>query len=457
MIRRTHVRSFLALLIFAAAPASAQNARTALIARLDSLANAPIAEGRAVGASIAVVRGSDTLIMRGYGKASLELDVKTPPRAVYEIGSVTKQFTAAAILQLRDDGKLDLDADMTRYLPNFPTRGNKVTVRHLLNHTSGIKGITEIAGFPSLFNRGFPRDSAIAMIARAPFDFPTGEAMIYNNSAFILLGHIVEKVSGMTYEDYIEQKIFAPLGMRDSRYCNNSELIAGRARGYAFTGPAVRVTAPNDHTWPFSAGSLCSTTADLVTWLAALHGGKVLSERSYKEMTTPARLNDGTELRYGMGIAVGPDIRGAKVIGHGGAIDGFTSDTRWYPDANLSVVVLFNSGGPVSPAALSSELAGAVIPPVVVPGKIFTGDAEPLVGKYAGPSRGRVMTVEVTKGPQGLAISANGSPARPLPWDKDWSFRVGDANIIFERKGNSGPATLLRFDAGSGYYMLKRQ
>ncbi|HKS05375.1 MAG TPA: serine hydrolase domain-containing protein [Gemmatimonadaceae bacterium] len=447
------------LLLAYSLPAAAQANRAALVARLDSLANAPILENRAVGATVIVLKGGDTLINRGYGKADVELGVATPLRGVYEIGSVTKQFTAAAILQLRDAGKIDLDADVTRYLPTFNTRGNKVTVRRLLDHTSGIKGLTEIPAFRTLQNSGYPRDSALAVIGREPFDFAPGEAQIYNNSAFILLGHIIEKTSGMTYEDYIEQKIFAPLGMKNSSYCNNLELVPGRVNGYAIAQLGIRKANRNDHTWPFSAGSICSSAEDLLKWMVALHTGKVLTPASYREMTSASKLNDGTVTRYGMGLAVGNDVRGSRMIGHGGSIDGFTSDARWYPDSNLYVVVLFNSGGPVSPSALASELAGAIIPQTLPVLRPFAGDATPLVGKYSGPSRGRVMTIDIAKDSAGrVMISLNGQPARPLPWIKEWSFRQGDSFLTFERAGTSGPATLLRFDGGAGaYYKLKRQ
>ena len=435
----------------------AQESRPALIARLDSLAGAPVVEKRAVGIAVLMIRGNDTLLNKGYGKSDVERDVAMPADAFTEIGSVTKQFTAAAILQLRDAGKIDLDADLHRYLPKFDTRGNAVTVRQLLDHTSGIRGITEIQSFGLLQNSGYPRDSALTMISKAPFDFAPGEAMIYNNSAFLLLGHIIEKVSGMSYEDYVEQKVFAPLGMTRSRYCNNSETVALRARGYTITPQGTKLGEPNDHTWPFSAGSLCSTTSDLARWMKALHTGKVLSEKSYTEMTSQSRLKDGTKIRYGMGISVGNDVRGARMIGHGGAITGFTSDARWYPDANLYVVVLMNSNGPVSPSALASELAGAVIPPTPVRVQVYTGDVTPLVGKYTGPSRGRPMTVEVTQVPQGIAISVNGQPARPIGWVSDLTFRQGDAFLTFDRKGPDGRATLIRYDGGGGYYMLKRE
>ena len=438
-------------------PAVAQDARAALVARLDSIAAAPVIAKRAVGIVAAVVRGTDTLLLRGYGKSDALKNIAMPADAFMEMGSVTKQFTAAAILQLRDAGKVDLDADLHRYLPQFDTHGNVVTVRQLLNHTSGIRGITEIAAFPTLFNTGYPRDSALALIERQPFDFPPGEAMIYNNSGFVILGHIIEKASGMSYEDYVERKIFAPLGMTHSRYCNNAEVVPLRARGHVMNLQGTRPADPNDHTWPFAAGSLCSTAGDMVTWLKALHHGKVLGERSYRDMTTPSHLGDGTTIRYGMGIGVSTDVHGRRMIGHGGAITGFTADTRWYPDADLYIVVLNNSNGPTSPSAVAGALADAIIQPTPVPPLPFTGDVTPLLGKYTGPSRGRPMTVEVTAGPQGIAISTNAAPALPAGWVKEWTFRLGETYLTFDRKGADGRPALLRFDAGSGYYKLKRE
>jgi CubicO group peptidase (beta-lactamase class C family) len=448
----------LALLATSAATASAQSDRNALVKKLDSLAGSGVLENRAVGIAAAVVRGSDTILLKGFGKADVEWGVPMPADAMFEIGSITKQFTAVALLQLRDEGKLSLDDEITKWLPDFDTRGNKVTLRRLLDHTSGIKGITEMPEFGTLsMNARFPRDSAYALIKRYPFEFPTGEAQIYNNSAFWLLGLVVEKASGMTYEDYVEKKLFQPLGMKRSMYCNSAENIERRAHGYTVQNGVVRRAATNVHTWPFSAGSLCSTVGDLVTWLQALHGGKVLSQKSYAEMTAPSKLNDGTPLRYGMGIGVGKDNRGLNVIGHGGGIGGFTSDASWYPDAKVAIVVLMNSNGNLDPGAVAGELAAELLPWTRPELKQFAGDATPLVGTYKGPSRGREMVVEVTQSQQGISIAVNGAPARPLPWVEAWTFRQGSAILTFRQTGSTGPATELRYATGGGFYVLTRR
>lgn len=454
---RSLLTGFAALLL-SATTVRAQSDRSTLVKQLDSLAGSGVLENRAVGIAAAVVKGNDTLLFKGYGKADVEWNVPMPADAIFEIGSITKQFTAVAVLQLRDAGKLSLDDEITKWLPDFDTRGNKVTLRRLLDHTSGIKGITEMPEFGHLVNSRLPRDSAYALIKRYPFQFATGEAQIYNNSAFWLLGLVVEKASGMTYEEYVEKKIFEPLGMKRSMYCNSAENVERRAHGYAVQNGIVRRAPTNVHTWPFSAGSLCSTAGDLVTWLKALHGGKVLSAQSYGEMITPARLNDGTPLRYGMGIGVGKDIRGLNFIGHGGGIAGFVTEATWYPDAQMAVVVLMNSNGNIDPGAVAGELAAAVLPWTRTPPKQFTGDATVFVGKYSGPSRGRDMVVEVTKTNEGaVAFSVNGGPARTLPWVEGTTFQQGGAFLTFKQAGNAGPATELRFASGAAYYILKRQ
>jgi CubicO group peptidase (beta-lactamase class C family) len=448
----------LTLIATAVSAQSPQSNRDALVKQLDSIAASGIVENRAAGIVAAVVRGNDTLLFKGYGKANVEWNIAMPVDAVFEIGSVTKQFTAVAILQLRDEGKLSLDDDVTKWLPDFDTRGNTVTLRRLLDHTSGIKGLTEMPEFGNLVSNGrFPRDSAYALIKRYPFEFKTGEAQIYNNSAFWLLGLIVEKASGTSYENYVEKKLFEPLGMKRSMYCNSAENIERRAHGYQVMNGMVRRAPTNVHTWPFSAGSICSTAGDMITWVHALHGGKVLSATSYAELITPSKLNDGTPLRYSMGLAVGPDVRGLNYIGHGGAIGGFTAEAGWYPDAKAAVVVLMNSNGNLDPGAVGGELAAELLPWTQPVMKTFSGDATPLVGTYKGPSRGREMEVVVTQTAQGPAFSVNGGPARQLPWIDGLSFRQGSTIVTFRRSGNSSPASEVRFQSSGAYYILKRQ
>jgi CubicO group peptidase (beta-lactamase class C family) len=433
--------------------------RAEKIVIMDSIAESPLVEGRIAGLAVAVIHGSDTLLWKSYGEADLEWDVPLTTDAIFEIGSVTKQFTAAAILKLRDQGKLDLDANITDYLPDYPTQGHRIPVRRLLDHTSGIKGATEMEAFRTIRGQDLPRDSLVTLFAAEPFDFPPGEALIYNNSAYILLGHVIEKVSGVSYEEFVEKELFDELGMDRSSYCSNTEVVERRAHGYRLTREGLVRREYTSHVWPFSAGSLCSTVGDLVKWLRALHGGRVLPDASYRDMITPVPLNDGTPVRYAMGLSVAPDNGGRRVINHGGGISGFVSDTRYYPDDDLIVVMLVNTVGNLSPAALSLELVDVLLPRVPRERRAFEGDTTPLVGTYSGPARGRELTIEVTATDNGLmAAPAGGSRPRPLAWQEGWTFMLGSVQVVtFERDADDGPASVLRLDGGGSHYVLRRQ
>lgn len=446
----------LVALVSLAASTAIPQSLPSLVQRLDAIAGAGVRENRAVGIVAAVVRGKDTLLLKAYGKSDVEGDVPLTVDTILPIGSVTKTFTAAVILQLRDQGKLSLDDEITKWLPDFETHGNKVTLRHLLGHTSGIVNLVEVPELRAMKlirNPTVTRDAVYKVISRYPFQFPTGTMQAYSNSGYWLLGLIIEKASGMTYEDYVEKRIFEPLGMTRSMYCNTSENIPG-AHGYGMrSGAPVRVP-PIVQTATFAAGAICSTAGDMATWLQALHGGKVLPPRSYNDMITPARLNDGTPLRYSMGLSVGEDSRGLRYIGHNGGGFGFSSETRWYPDAQLAAVVLTNSE-PDNITVVIGDLAAAVLP-VPAPAGPFKGDASLLVGTYKGVGRGREMVIEVSQTPQGIAFTFDGTPVGPLPWVESWTFRRNDSLLTFRRSTVSGPATELRLDTAGDHFILRR-
>src|SRR6058998_2877497 len=201
-------------------------------AKIDAIVGAPINAGRVAGASVAVVKGNETIVTKGYGFADLELDVPTPPQATYEIGSITKQFTAAAILLLAEQGKLSLADEMTKFLPDYPMQGNHVTIRQLLNHTSGIKEFTELRGYRDFQMLKRPREELVKVFSGRPFEFKPGEEQIYNNSAFFLLGLIIEQVSGKPYAQFIQEQLFDSVGMKDSYYCSERAIHKNHAHGY---------------------------------------------------------------------------------------------------------------------------------------------------------------------------------------------------------------------------------
>ena len=323
--------------------ALAQNAtRAQLVQRIDSLATAAIRNGPVAALSIAVVKGRDTILMKGYGLADLENEVPASAATVYRIGSITKQFTSAAVMQLVEQGKIGLDDDITKYFPGFPTHGQRILVRHLLNHTSGIPSYTDIAGFARMMTLEVPHDSLLAFVGRDSLMFAPGSGFYYNNSGYYMLGVLLEKVTGQKYGDYLTEHLFRPLGLESTYYCATGPIIKHRAQGYAVERGALVNASYINMNLPFAAGSLCSTVGDLVKWESALFGGKVVSAASLAQMTTPAKLTTNRPMPYGFGLA--PDtVGGHRVIGHGGGINGFISHEEYYPQDTLTVVVLSNT------------------------------------------------------------------------------------------------------------------
>lgn len=451
-----------AALSFQTEPAAAQSGRPDPRV-LDSIAGAGVVQKRAVGIVAAVVRGDETLLLSAHGRADVEWDVPMTSDAMFEVGSVAKQFAAASILQLLDDGKLGLDDDLSKWLPTVATSGRSITLRRLLSHTSGIHGFGEDNEWESrMFLPRFPRDSAYRLIRLEPFLFTPGAAQAYSNSGFWLLGLVVEKASGLSYEEYLDKRIFTPLGMKRTTFCNSLADVPRRAHGYGVQGGVIRRAPMVNYTWVFAPGAICSTASDLVTWLQALHGGKVLSPRAYALMTTPARLDDGTVLQYGMGIKVGVDYSGLRYIGHGGTAPGFRSDATWYPEAKMAVVVLMNtSPANIVPVGVGAALARAALSWARPRPAPFTGDAAPFVGKYVLAVGGNQtgIVIDVSASPNGLAFSVNGSRPEPLPWAGDLTFYAQERTTLTFRRagGGNGAVTELRRDDGGNLMVFRKQ
>ncbi len=423
---------------------------------VDSIVGAALTGGRAAGVSIGVVRGKDTLVLKAYGFADLEFDVPTPERAIYEIGSVTKQFTSASILLLTEQGKLSLDDPLTKYLPDYPTQGNTVTIRRLLDHSSGITGYTEMRMFGSLIPQRLPRDTLVKLFSREPFKFKPGDALAYNNSAYFLLGLIIEKASGKTYGDFVKENLFDKAGMVDSRYCNEREITKRRTHGYEFSQGRLLVKAHLDHTWPFAAGSLCSTAWDLIAWSQALHGGKILTPASYRLMTTPTKLNDGTPVRYAMGL-VNDSLGGRHAITHGGGINGFLTEAAYFPDDQLTIAVLMNSAGPVSPSAMLSAIADLIHGRPAVPSPtLLDHPAADYVGTFRGVGRGDSLAVAVITDSTGVRfrLGGGGQPGPAARYVGGDTFMLGRNRLTFLREG--GKVSALRADLISVVTTLRK-
>lgn len=294
------------------------------------------------GATVILVRDGEMIFRGAAGMANLELGVPMEPNHVLRIASITKQVTAAAILLLHDRGQLDVTDNITTFLPEFPTQGERITIAHLLSHTSGIFSFTDIPGYwrGDLIRTERSVDEMIDLFANQPLRFTPGSEFSYSNSGYTLLGAIIERVSGKPYAEFLRTEIFGPLGMTDTQY-GGQHVVPRRASGYEFHEDRYFNALPISMSHAYAAGALLSTVDDLARWNAALFGGRLLSDESLRAMTTAAELADGTTTEYGYGLYV-RDQDGFRVIGHTGGIHGFSTSAQWLPDGRVYVAVLSN-------------------------------------------------------------------------------------------------------------------
>jgi CubicO group peptidase (beta-lactamase class C family) len=362
---------------------------TSLEVYADSLFQASIDSSQIAGAAILVFQKDTMLLNKSYGYASLELSTPMPSDGIFDIGSVTKQFTAAAILKLVEANKLSLDDDFTEYLP-FDTKGRKVTIAQLLDHTSGMEADMgeEVEFFDMLTNQGLPHNAIVKMFKPKDFMFEPGEALIYNNNAYSYLGLIIEKVTGQSYEDYLKETFFKPLGMNSTSFGSNIEVTKNKVNGYRYDSLGIQQKPYLNYNLPYSAGSLSSNTQDLLIWMKALHQGKILSAASYQSMITPRQLNDGSKLQYAKALVNYSDFGNDK-IGHSGGFSGFMTDTRYYPEEDLYIICLVNtSGGPKNATFFADPITWQLLDKKMPENVDLDIETALLEGLYTGPTRG---------------------------------------------------------------------
>lgn len=418
---------------------------------IDSLIKPWLDSAKIAGASIAVYKDSQPVLFKSYGYADLEHEVKLAANASFEIGSVTKQFTCVAILQLVEQGKLSLGDDFTKYV-KFDTKGRKVTVQQLMNHTSGIKGYTEMDVFMKIAPQKLKRDTLLRLVEKEPFDFEPGTALIYNNTGFFILGLIIEKVSGIPYEEYVQKNLFEKAGMANSYYCNETKVTKNRAHGYDMGEKGLQRAMYLDHTWPYSAGSLCSTSEDLAKWNDALHNGKVLSEAMYNELLNPAKLSDGAIARYANGLTI-TKVNGRRRIEHGGGIPGFLSANAYFPDDKISITVLMNTTGPVAPGTVADFVEGKLFGKDPDEPGSYSGDLAKFNGVFNGPARGKSLKLTVTDNDTTLFVQNDNDKPVALKYINDqWTHD----NQVYQFVENNGAIDQVRIDQVYGYYILKK-
>jgi len=427
----------IALLLLLATIAGAQDLSPKFDEYMDKLAK----PNRFIG-SVLVARDGKILFSKGYGLANVEFDVPNTPQTKFRLGSITKQFTAAAILLLQERGKLSVRDPICKYFESCPNAWSEVTIHHLLTHTGGIPNFTS---FPDYLPKMMTPVTTQEMIGRfkdKPLDFKPGEKWNYSNSGYFLLGYIIEKASGETYESFLQKNIFEPLKLTNTGYDHFDTIMKKRATGYSFVNGKMMNSLYIDMTQPYSAGSLYSTVEDLFLWNESLYNGKFLSEKSREMMMTPVLNGYG----YGLGIQTRSN---RKVISHGGGINGFSTYIARFADAKLTVVVLRNTDyGSPNPGQISNDLAGialgdnpaspvAAATEVKVDPKIYDAYA----GRYE-LAPNRVLTIS-RQGDRLMAKATGQEEIQLFPESETKYFlKVVDAKVTFVRD-TSGKVTKL--------------
>ncbi len=405
------------------------------------------------GAAALVAKGSDILYRKAFGMADLENNVAMTPDHVFEIGSITKQFTAVSILMLLEEGKLALTDPVTKFIPTYPMHGHTITIHHLLTHTSGIKSYTSMESWTKLWREDKTPMEMIDLFKGEPMDFAPGEKWMYNNSAYFMLGYVIEKASGIPYPEFLAKKIFMPLGMKNSYFGDMSRLISHRARGYQRNGDVFKNAEYLSLTQPYSAGSIMSTVDDLLTWNRAVQAGKLVKKETLQKAFTDYKLNNGKPTHYGYGWALS-EIDGSPTLEHSGGIFGYTTNGIYLPKEDVYVILLTNRDD-MGPGEVSLKMAalsiGKPVTKAVAKIKLDEAYAKSLTGVYdfdEGVSR----IISYDSG-QLYSQRAGGQKFKILPQDKTHFRFDGDNATIEFVDPKTGPKQLLfknRLDVSKG-------
>lgn len=401
--------------------AAAPTADRALDARLDTLFAAAYPPDQP-GAAVRVQRGDEILLRSAYGMANVELAVPMEPDMVFRVGSLTKQFTAAAVYQLAAAGEVRLEAPLKTYLPDYPEPGASATLHQLLTHTAGIPSYTSRADYMPNSRRKRTVAGMIATWKDDPLDFPAGTRWSYSNSGYFLLGAVIEAVSGQTYEDFLRDRIIRPLTLNNTWYDDPERIIPNRISGYR-DGEGGLANAPFlAMSQPYAAGALLSNTADLVRWGQALFATEaVLPAEWRRRLLTPARLTGGHRAGYASGLAI-RRYAGHEIALHTGGINGFASFVAYVPNEEITVVVLSNkSTGSPGPAALGIRALAIALgqplderPKLTLPPEVLADYAGSYEIDREATAAGEPPVIVVRVEGSEVTLREPGRPARPI-------------------------------------------
>lgn len=310
--------------------------------RIDALVAETMQRGHVPGVSVLVAKGDTVLFEKGYGLADVEQSTPVVPDSVFAIGSVTKQFTGLAIAQLVAAGQVGLDDSIKKYVPDLPASYQDIKIRNLLNHTSGIYNYTRNGKLHESSAKRHSHKEMIAWFENEPLAFKPGEKWSYTNSGIYLLGMVIEKVSGMSYADYLKKNVFEPFGMQHTYYGDSSTIIPKRARGYDFSGGLLTNAQSYDASIPYAAGALLSTPRDLWKYARSVHNSGLVPDKVRQTIYTMDTLTDGRKIRYALGCIGISKFDGHRKYSHAGEIYGYYAQFAYYPDDKLTIVVLSN-------------------------------------------------------------------------------------------------------------------
>jgi len=355
------VSLFTALVLAAAAHAVPDEPTSATV---DEFVNSELRAQHVPGVALAVVRGGKIIKTAGYGMANVELSVPAKPESIFQTGSVGKQFTAAAVMMLVEDGKVGLDDKISKYFPDSPPAWKDIAVRHLLTHTSGIPDYTsEKAGGAVNMRTDYTEEELVKKIAGLPLDFQPGEKWSYSNSGYLILGVLIHHLSGEFYGDFLQHRVFQPLQMNSTRIISEADIVPNRSAGYRLVKGELKNqewVAPSLNTT--ADGALYTNVLDLAKWDAALYTERLLKKSSFDQMWTPVKLNSGKTSPYGFGWRVA-EVNGHRLLEHGGAWQGFTMHISRYVDDQLTIIVMTNlDSGHADPGKIAHGVATLYVP-----------------------------------------------------------------------------------------------
>jgi len=333
--------------------------------RLDAFVEREREQQRIPGVGVAIVQRGEVVKLQGYGLANVEHRVPVTPETIFQSGSLGKQFTAAVVMLEVEGGRLALEDPLTRFFPDAPAAWQRITVRHLLTHTSGMADY----GHADVDYRKDYSDEEFARVAFGlKLEFPPGSRHSYSNTGYALLGFIVRKASGRFYGDLLAERVFAPLGMKTARIISEADIVPNRAAGYRLVDGMLKNqewVSPQLNT--MADGSLYLSLSDLVAWDRGLRAGAVLKPASWAQVFTPVTLNDGTSRPYGFGWRLG-EVAGQQFQRHAGAWQGFKSEIVRYLGSELTIIVLANLAE-ARPERFSAGLAGLLDPALAAAAK----------------------------------------------------------------------------------------